>query len=195
MPKPEDHIMQFGMTNQLILSELTEIENRYGLDLRHLAGTKGDLDEIYYPQFDGSIRAEASTMSQHYETFYCLEKSIRQLIFETMQSEVGEDWWNNSSVPARIIDEVNTRIRKEADSAVTPRSEHPIDYTTFGELGEIIRKNWDVFGSLFRSQVAVGGVLSRLNALRGPIAHCSPLAEDEVLRLRLTVRDWFRLME
>jgi hypothetical protein len=27
------------------------------------------------------------------------------------------------------------------------------------------------------------------------VAHCSPLAEDEVLRLKLSVRDWFRLME
>lgn len=30
---------------------------------------------------------------------------------------------------------------------------------------------------------------------RGPIAHCSPLAEDEIVRLRLSVRDWYRLQE
>ena len=30
--------------------------------------------------------------------------------------------------------------------------------------------------------------------LRGPIAHCSMLAEDEIVRLKLTVKDWFRLM-
>lgn len=38
-------------------------------------------------------------------------------------------------------------------------------------------------------------VMGNLNLLRGPIAHCSPLAEDEVVRLRLTLKDWFRLME
>jgi len=32
------------------------------------------------------------------------------------------------------------------------------------------------------------------NLLRGPIAHCCPLAEDEKVRLDLTVKDWFRLM-
>lgn len=37
--------------------------------------------------------------------------------------------------------------------------------------------------------------MPRLNTLRGAVAHCTPLAEDEVLRLRLSVRDWFRLME
>ena len=38
-------------------------------------------------------------------------------------------------------------------------------------------------------------IIASLNALRAPIAHCSPLADDEVIRLQLTVRDWFRLME
>ena len=37
--------------------------------------------------------------------------------------------------------------------------------------------------------------MTSLNMLRGPIAHCCPLADDEVLRLQLTVKDWFRLME
>jgi len=37
--------------------------------------------------------------------------------------------------------------------------------------------------------------MANLNTLRGPIAHCTLLAEDEVVRLRLSVRDWFRQME
>ena len=37
--------------------------------------------------------------------------------------------------------------------------------------------------------------MANLNTLRGPIAHCSMLAEDEIVRLRLSVRDWYRLME
>lgn len=37
--------------------------------------------------------------------------------------------------------------------------------------------------------------MANLNVLRGPIAHCSPLAEREVLRLQITIEDWFGLME
>jgi hypothetical protein len=70
-----------------------------------------------------------------------------------------------------------------------------MDFTTFGELGEIIKANWDVFGGIFDSPKAVERVMANLNTLRAPIAHCSPLAPDEVLRLTLSVRDWFRLME
>jgi hypothetical protein len=41
---------------------------------------------------------------------------------------------------------------------------------------------------------ALEKVMSTLNALPGPITHRSPLAQDEVVRLKLAVRDWFRLM-
>jgi hypothetical protein len=55
--------------------------------------------------------------------------------------------------------------------------------------------NWTVFGAIFSSIKALEKVMASLNTLRGPIAHCSVLAEDEVLRLKLSLRDWFRLME
>jgi hypothetical protein len=86
-------------------------------------------------------------------------------------------------------------MQREIDSGMTPRSSEPIDFTNFGELGEIIKGNWDVFGGIFDSPRAVERVMANLNTLRGPIAHCSALAEDEIVRLRLSVRDWFRLME
>jgi membrane-associated protease RseP (regulator of RpoE activity) len=70
---------------------------------------------------------------------------------------------------------------------MTPRSDEMLDFTTFGELSQIIELNWDLCGSIFASVKAVKRVMSNLNTLRGPIAHCSPLAEDEVVRLRLCV--------
>jgi len=70
-----------------------------------------------------------------------------------------------------------------------------LDYTTFGELSVIITSNWPIFGGSLSSEKAVTRVMSSLNSLRGPVAHCSPLKEDEVLRLQLAVRDWFRLTE
>ena len=86
-------------------------------------------------------------------------------------------------------------MQRERDSGMTMRSEDQLDFTTFGELAEIIKANWSIFGSIFNSVKAVEKVMNSLNALRGPIAHCTILAEDEALRLRLSVRDWFRLME
>ena len=77
---------------------------------------------------------------------------------------------------------------------MTQRSEFQIDYTTFGELSMIITSNWDLFGTIFTSRRAVEKIMSILNNLRGPIAHCCPMAEDEIVRLQLAVKDWFRII-
>ena len=191
----EDAVKLFAMANQLAENDLDQIERDFKIDLgRHLYSVS-DKDETYYPQFDRSVRQEAAMMAEHYEVFFSLEKSIRQLINETMEDSVGSSWWSSGKVPSNIQNEVASRIQREVDSAMTVRSSDPIDFTTFGELSEIIKANWDVFGSIFNSKKAVEKVMANLNSLRGPIAHCSLLAEDEVLRLQLSLRDWFRLME
>lgn len=189
----EDKLKLFGINNQFTELSLDRIEEEFKIDL----GRKKNKilkDNIYYPQFDSEIRNEAKQMAKHYEIFYCLEKSIRELITTSLESSFGDNWWNDK-VPQKVKDDVKGRMQRELDSGVTPRSGEEIDFTTFGELGDIIKSNWDIFGTMFNSQRAVEKVMNNLNTLRAPIAHCSKLAEDEVVRLQLSVRDWFRLME
>jgi hypothetical protein len=194
----DEALKVFGLTAQLIEHELDQVENSLGLDLgrgdKSLEATSQDHD--YYPQIEQAIRTEAAAMAPHYEMFYSLEKTIRSLVADTLEAEDGESWWSaGNRIPPRIKSDCEHRRQREIDTGNTPRSDEELDFATFGELSEIIKSNWDVFGSLFKSAKAVENVMAKLNMLRGPIAHCSPLAEDEVMRLRLTVRDWFRLME
>jgi len=133
-------------------------------------------------------------MAQHYELFYCLENSIRDLIRARLVEEEPSDWWAKL-VPQVVRDNATKNRTREIQSGVTPRSADLLDYTNFGELGEIIKANWVLFSDTFSDMKAVENTLARLNTLRGPIAHCSMLVEDEVMRLRLSLRDWFRLME
>ena len=193
MSKPIENVVKlFGMTGQLIAEDLTTVEKEFSLELGHIPENIVRESE-YYPQFEQSVRKEAASMAAYYEIFYCLEKSIRKLIREQMQED-SEDWWLSKKIPEQVDNEVRKRIRKEIEAGVTRRSTDKLDYTTFGELTVIITANWDVFVTIFNSKKAVERVLSNLNTLRSPIAHCSPISEDEILRLRLTVRDWFRLM-
>jgi hypothetical protein len=190
--EPEDRIKLFGMSLALVERELDKVEKRLKLDLgRYVADDK---DDEYYPQFEVSYRDEAQSMSAHYEMFYCLEKSIRKLVADTLQSQEGALWWT-TCVPKNVMDNAERNKQRETDSGVTSRSESNLDYTTFGELGDVVRHNWKHFDSIFSSVNAFSKIMTSLNQLRGPIAHCCPLADDEVVRLRLTVRDWFRLME
>ena len=192
--RSDDALKLFGMNAQLVEHDLDRVEREFRIDLGRRPSSKEGADEDYYPQIEQAIRAEASDMAPHYEVFYSLERTIRALVVESLQTD-GEEWWDSEHLPDQIKSDCESRRQREIDTGTTPRSDDPLDFATFGELAEIIKFNWDVFGGLFRSAKAVERVMANLNTVRGPIAHCSPLAEDEVVRLRLAVRDWFRLME
>lgn len=190
----DDYLRSFGMSGMLLQEEIKSIEAKFGFELDRIADRPPDGPGEYYPQFEKAVRTEASAMASHYELFYCLETSIRKLIAETLEDSKGPDWWESGCIPIGIVENVEANIRREEESAVTRRSDARIDYTTFGELSTIITHNWDLFGTVLANQKAVTKVMSSLNTLRGPIAHCCPLADDEVARLRLAVKDWFRMI-
>ncbi|WP_332854543.1 Swt1 family HEPN domain-containing protein [Duganella sp. S19_KUP01_CR8] len=185
------------MTNQMVAEDMAHIGRQFGFDLGHLpTQLPQSVEDVYYPQFDAAIRQEAAEMARHYEVFYSLEKSIRALVSKTIEAaDKTEDWWKPNRISQHIMAEVASRIQKELDAGISRRSMDELDYTTFGELSDIIQSNADVFGGLFNSKKGMQKVMANLNALRNSIAHCSALAEDEQIRLQLAVRDWFRLME
>ena len=186
-------IKLFHVSNQMAENDLDRVERELSIDLgrKHVRLVESDQD--YYPQISRDVRQEAASMSQHYEIFYSLEKTIRMLIAENLE-DADPDWWESDRIPDEVRKGAKRRMADEVDTGITPRSLEPIDFTNFSELGKIINANRDIFGSMFPSEKALENVLGHLNILRRPIAHCSPLAEDEIVRLRLSVRDWFRLM-
>jgi hypothetical protein len=191
MNSARDAIKYFGLNNVALEIDLQKVGRSKKVQVRpSKRKTSGD---AYYPQITEQIRHDASLMAKHYELFYCLELSIRDLI-RTRLADEDPEWWDKL-VPENVRDNAAKNKMRETQSGVTPRSSDPLSYTNFGELGEIIKANWKVFGDTFTDIRAVETTLGRLNTLRAPIAHCSMLAEDEVLRLKLSLRDWFRLME
>lgn len=194
MPSLDNTIRSFGMSGLLICDELRQIEESHRIHLGHVPPVDPTSGVAYYPQFEQSVRLEAADMSDNYEVFYCLEQAIRKLITETLEDAEGADWWNSSRIPAEIKSDVAGLVKKEQDSGVTQRSDKMIDYTTFGQLSVIITTNWSLFEPILKTRRGVERVMASLNLLRGPIAHCCPMQEDEVDRLRLAVKDWFRMI-
>jgi hypothetical protein len=145
-------------------------------------------------QFSSELRQTADAMAEFYKLFYMIENDIRNLISDTLNDMYGPDWWDVKTPPS-AKEECRANQQREAEFGVTSRSDRELDYVSFGQLGDIIRHNWDIFGGIISNQKALGRVMHALNNLRGPIAHCGVLAEDEVDRLKLTVKDWFRLLE
>lgn len=98
--------------------------------------------------------------------------------------------WQHSkkSLASSALWRARTRLKSSGNTA---RSDGLIDYTTLVSLGEIIKASWTVFCDVFWDVRAVENIMSRLSTLRGPIAHCKVLAEDEIVRLGLSLRDLF----
>ncbi|WP_297732689.1 Swt1 family HEPN domain-containing protein [uncultured Maricaulis sp.] len=183
------------MSGLQLVSGLSAIEKSFGIKLGHVSGGEVGRKVEEYGQFDKSIRVEAASMSELYEVFYCLENSIRKLISDVMFDADGAGWWDGDRVDAkRIREPAAARRKKEVDSGITPRSDRLIEYTTFGELSQLITDNWELFDPIFSSKSAVSNISNQLNLLRGPIAHCNPTDDIEHERLNLAVRSWFRIM-
>jgi hypothetical protein len=190
---PLDQIKRFATNNLLVEAAIDAVESDHSITLRNRPPKNEVMDETYYPQFDEKYRVEAAQMAVNFRIFYCLENSIRELILEALEDFYKDKWWEEGVPP--IIREAAEKLRqRELDMGAVPRSDNLLDFTTFGELSTIIEQSKDAFEGKFTSFKAVNKVLWQLNMLRGPIAHCKPLAEDEVLRLHLTLRDWFRAL-
>jgi hypothetical protein len=192
--KREHALKLFGLNNLAIEADLRRVASEHKIDIGRRTAKADDVEQAYYPQFTEKLRAEAASMATHYAIFYCLENTIRDLIVERLEEVHGADWWNKA-VPEAVRQNCDKNQKKEQQAGITPRSQDLIDYSNFGELGEIIKANWDIFGDMFRDMRALERILGNLNTLRAPIAHCKALAEDEVTRLHLSLRDWFRQME
>lgn len=150
----------------------------------------------YINQIDYSIVGDAEGMAEFYKLFFALENDIRLLVEETLEAAFGDDWWSKS-VPQYVKENAQKNVDREASEGLPPRSNRLIEYTTFGELNDIVKENWNSFSGIFSSvsKNRVLRVLVRLNHARGPIAHCNFLPEEEAVRMKLAIRDWYKLME
>ena len=136
----DQKILLFHTSQQIIESDLDKVEKKYEVNLERENLAVTEIDDQYYPQFDESVRNEAKDMARHYELFYVLEKSIRELVREKLEADQDSDWWEES-VPDNVKENVQYNLKREKEFGVTPRSSEKIDYTSFGELGDIVRHN------------------------------------------------------
>lgn len=194
----ESDIELFVLKNAVVTGSLNKLfsTQKIGNARGSLEAQADSLVAEYMRQVNFEILSDAERMSDFYRLFYALENDIRDLIEAAMLDTNGDNWWD-LGVPQFVRDNAKKNYDREASEGLPPRSDRLIDYTTFGELGEIIKENWSIFSGMFSnaSRNRVLRVINRLNLVRGPIAHCNFLPEEEAIRLKLAVRDWYKLME
>ena len=180
----------FGMQNFMLEADLARIE-RDGVEIGHADTLQRD-DVVDTELFEADIIEQGEKMADFYILYYSLENTIRRLISGRLQEKYGSNWWEEKA-PAGVKSGVADKQKKEKDTPMSIRSEEPLSYTNFGELIDIVNANWSDFSDTIRSQRAMQQVLIQFNSIRNVIAHSNELSEDEIIRLKLLIKDWFRI--
>jgi hypothetical protein len=185
-----DILKIFGMQNLMLEADLAKLE-RNGINISHSDELKRD-EIVDTELFEADVLAQARVMADFYVLYYSLENTIRRLIAGRLQEKYGLDWWEDK-VPKGVKNGVADKQKKEKDTPMSIRSDDPLSYTNFGELIDILNANWSDFSDTIRSQRAMQQVLIQFNSIRNVIAHSNDLSEDEIVRLKLLIKDWFRI--
>ena len=181
----------FAFKNLMLETELRKLEDS-GIDIQHI-DTVTNKDIVDTDMFEHKILASARRMARFYVYYYAFENSIRNLISGRLEEKYGINWWD-LKVPQNVKQHVRENQKQELETSMGIRSDEPIYYSNFGELIDIINSNWNDFSDTIRSQKAMQSVISQFGKIRNVIAHSCELGEDDIFRLKLLIKDWFRIL-
>lgn len=135
-------------------------------------------------------RNEALRMSRLYALIYAFENSVRDLIKEKLQQNIGPNWWD-TAVPDKIRRHcVVRKADAEKNTWLQGQRIDLISFADFGHLSDIIIHNWTNFSDLFPNQHWLKQRLDELEKVRNFIAHNRLLLDAEFQRIEMYVADW-----
>jgi hypothetical protein len=143
---------------------------------------------------DEALVIRSRKMAVVYTAICAFENSIREFIEKKLLEEKGENWWE-LCVSAQIKSEAETRKASEKGIRwLTPRGNSLLYYTEFGNLISIMAKpeNWKYFEVHIVSVDWAKQIISTLEKSRNIIMHSGELAQTDVERVGMFIRDWIR---
>ena len=146
---------------------------------------------LSYEMLNQEFIVNAEKMSIIYIAIHTFENMVREFVKNAMIETYQEKWW--SEVSENIRKKVN--IRMDDDSKFRwhgTRGGSEIEYCDFGDLSSIIIQNWSVFEPIVVNLEWVKSVLSVLERSRNIIMHGGILANQDIERIGINIRDWIR---
>jgi phage gpG-like protein len=136
--------------------------------------------------------ANAHATAIVYAAIAAFENGVRALVRKTLIEKYKEDWWNNG-VSSGIRERAQKRMEDEQTAKWhTQRGQDPINYTTFGDLKNIMQNNWDSFEDLVGSLQWASAIFDVIERSRNVIMHSGSLAAEDIERLGVNIRDWVK---
>lgn len=142
-----------------------------------------------------------SLPTEGYSIMFVLENSIRNFIFIVLKAIYGDSWWDEIT-KKKALTNISTQVafRKTNESENwhhAKRGVHEIYYTDYSDLLAIIGSFNGDFLKYFRKGKEKN-LLNKLNELipsRNVIAHNNPISSDDLDRLKIHAKDWFKYMQ
>ena len=136
---------------------------------------------------------EALRASEAYKLFFIFEGYLREFVVEVLSDNAGVSWWDK--VPKDVQEEVvKLEETEEAKSWMALGSRDKSALLTYPQLLRIVDHAWkDGFSELVRDKALVQEA-RLINHLRNTICHMTPIPDEEMERVRQTIRDWFRVV-
>ncbi|HTV67300.1 MAG TPA: Swt1 family HEPN domain-containing protein [Rhizobiaceae bacterium] len=135
----------------------------------------------------------ASKASEAYKLLFVFEKYLRQLTVEVLAGDGSANWWD--LVPPDVQSEVKRlEETEETKSWMALGSRDKSALMTLPQLLKVIEHNWK---GAFEDVIRDRGLIQEarlLIHLRNTICHMSAIPEEELARVRQTMRDWFRVV-
>lgn len=177
--------------NGLLLEDTFNRLEESGISVKEGATLKL-INRIQETDFSPKVIYNATKMSSVFSVFFCLENSVRELIQERLAERHGSTWWSDT-IPSNIkINVEKLKDKEKQNKYLGQRASNNIGYIFFGQLCQIIIKNWDDFSDLFPDQHWISSRFNDLEISRNIIMHTGILPEIEIERIESICRDWLR---
>lgn len=136
--------------------------------------------------------ANARSTSLVYAAIAAFENSARTLVAKTLMDKYQEEWWEKGT-SVGIRERAQKRMEEEQSAKWhAQRGLDPINYTTFGDLRNMMQNNWDEFEDLIGNLAWVTGIFDVIERSRNVIMHSGNLEREDIERLGMNIRDWVK---
>jgi hypothetical protein len=141
---------------------------------------------------DDLLVTNAKSTAVVYTAIAAFENSVRALVVKTLIEKYKEEWWEKGASNG-IRERAQKRIEDEQLAKWhAQRGQDPINYTTFGDLKNIMQNNWDAFEDLIGSLAWASGIFDVIERSRNVIMHSGMLEREDIERLGVNIRDWVK---
>jgi len=141
---------------------------------------------------DDVLVARARGTAIVYTAIAAFENSVRALVSKTLIERFKEEWWEKG-VTQNIRDRAQKRMEDERTAKWhAQRGQDPLNYTTFGDLKNVMQNNWDAFEDLIGSLQWAAGIFDVIERSRNVIMHSGTLEPEDIERLGVNIRDWVK---